>query len=133
MAITAIDHIAMTVANVEATVAWYERVLDAEPLYLDLWRRGEIPVVMLQVGEGRISIHPAAAPGEPTARVPTVGSADVCFRWRGPISGAIAVLADNGVAMEQGPVDRPASNGVFGQSIYFRDPDGNLLELLSID
>jgi catechol 2,3-dioxygenase-like lactoylglutathione lyase family enzyme len=133
MPIEGIDHVAITVADVETTVAWYERVLDAEPAYLDLWRQGKIPVVILQLGVTRLSVHDAARPGEPKAAVPTVGAADICFRWKGSLEGAQRQLAGAGVPIEEGPVGRPASNGIAGESIYFRDPDGNLIELLSID
>lgn len=132
MPVTGIDHIAITVADVERTIAWYQRVLDAEPLHLDLWRAGRIPVALLQVGASRLSVHDAAAPGTPGARLPTVGSVDLCLRWSGPISDAVARLDDQDVEIELGPVDRPASNGEAGRSVYFRDPDGNLLELLSV-
>ena len=133
MAVEGIDHLAITVADVEATVAWYARVLEAEPLYLDRWREGKIPVVLLQVGHHRLSVHEAAAPAKPGAAVPTVGSVDLCFRWSGPLADAQAHLATQGVAMVEGPVPRPAANGAPGESIYFRDPDGNLLEFLSVD
>ena len=93
MAVEGIDHLAITVADVEATVAWYARVLEAEPLYLDQWREGTIPVVLLQVGRHRLSVHEAAAPAKPGAAVPTVGSVDLCFRWSGPLADAQAHLA----------------------------------------
>ena len=133
MAVEGIDHLAITVADVEATVAWYARVLEAEPLHLDRWREGKIPVVLLQVGRHRLSVHAAAAPAEPHAGVPTVGSVDLCFRWSGPLADAQAHLVRQRVAIVEGPVPRPAANGELGESIYFRDPDGNLLEFLSVD
>jgi catechol 2,3-dioxygenase-like lactoylglutathione lyase family enzyme len=133
MAVEGIDHLAITVADVEATIAWYVRVLGAEALYLDRWREGTIPVVLLQVGHHRLSVHEAAAPAKPGAAVPTVGSVDLCLRWSGPLTDAQAHLDRQGVAIIEGPVARPAANGELGGSIYFRDPDGNLLELLSVD
>jgi len=133
MPVTGIDHLAITVADVERTVAWYQRVLGAEPLNLDDWRSGRRPVVLLQVGRERLSVHDAAAPASPHASVPTVGSVDLCFRWAGPLQAAQEHLAAQGVPVEVGPVPRPASSGEMGASVYFRDPDGNLLELLSID
>jgi catechol 2,3-dioxygenase-like lactoylglutathione lyase family enzyme len=127
------DHVAITVADVDATIAWYQRVLGAVPLHLDLWRAGRLPIALLQVGASRLSVHPAAAPAAPHADVPTPGSADLCFRFVGPVGDILAMLDAAGVEVVDGPVPRPASSGEPGSSVYFRDPDGNLLELLTID
>lgn len=127
-----IDHIALTVANVEATLEWYEQVLGAERLHYELFRTGAIPIALLQVGGARLSVHLASAPAAPHARVPTPGSADLCFRWRGPIESAVAAIESAGVEVIEGPVPRPANNGEMGQSVYCIDPDGNLVELLSL-
>jgi catechol 2,3-dioxygenase-like lactoylglutathione lyase family enzyme len=133
MPIRGLDHLALTVADVERTVDFYRRALGAELLYEELWRAGRIPVAILQIGASRLSLHPAARPARPHARVPSAGSADVCFRWDGPLDAAAAQLAAAGVAVEEGPVPRPAADGRPGASLYFRDPDGNLLELLSTE
>ncbi len=126
------DHVAITVADVDATVGWYRRVLGAEPLHWELWQSGKLPVALLQVGASRLSVHPAAAPAAPHAVAPTPGSADLCFRFQGPVTAVLALLERGGVAVEEGPVPRPAANGERGTSVYFRDPDGNLLELLTL-
>jgi len=133
MPVRGFDHVAITVADVNATLAFYSDVLDAEPLYVDLWREGKLPIALMQIGANRFSVHPAAKPAKPHARVPTPGSVDICFRWDGPIEDAAARLASKGVDVIEGPVPRPAADGANGQSVYFRDPDGNLLELLSTD
>ncbi len=133
MGVRGLDHVAITVEDVERTLAFYRRVLGAETHLEDLWREGKIPVVLLQVGASRISVHDAAGPASPHARVPSPGSEDVCFRWDGPIAGAAAHLEACDVEIVEGPVPRPAADGTAGQSVYFRDPDGNLLELLSTD
>ncbi len=129
--IRGLDHVAITVANVDRTLDFYRRVLGADVLYEDLWRAGKIPVVILQVGESRLSVHPAAAPVTPHAAAPTPGSADICFRFEAPLDEAIAQLKHEGVEIIEGPVSRPAADGSAGNSVYFRDPDENLLELLS--
>lgn len=133
MPIRSLDHVAITCADLEATLAFYKRVLGATTHYEEQWRAGTIPVVILQLGGCRMSLHSAAAPAKPHARVPTPGSEDVCFRFDGPIAEAVALLERHGVAIVEGPVPRPAADGTLGQSVYFRDPDGNLLELLSTD
>jgi catechol 2,3-dioxygenase-like lactoylglutathione lyase family enzyme len=133
MPVAGFDHVAITVADVDATLAWYQRVLDAELLHLDLWRAGKLPVALLQVGASRLSVHPAAAPAAPHAESPTPGSADLCFRFDGPVAEILGRLDGADVAVVEGPVSRPAANGEMGASVYFRDPDGNLLELLTLD
>jgi catechol 2,3-dioxygenase-like lactoylglutathione lyase family enzyme len=133
MPVEGYDHVAITVADVQSTIDFYARVLAAELCYADRWHSGEMPVAIIQLGGCRMSIHPAAAPAKPHALAPTPGSADLCFRWRGPIADAVAALEGNGVAIVEGPVGRPASNGERGQSVYFRDPDENLIELLTVD
>jgi catechol 2,3-dioxygenase-like lactoylglutathione lyase family enzyme len=132
MPVEGLDHVAITVADVEATVEWYERVLGAQPLLLDLWREGKVPVVLLQIGASRLSVHAAAAPAAPHANSPTVGANDICFRYGGPVSEVLRLLEKNGIDIVDGPVPRPASNGERGQSVYFRDPDENLIELLTL-
>jgi catechol 2,3-dioxygenase-like lactoylglutathione lyase family enzyme len=127
MGVVGLDHVAITVADVEATLDWYERALGAERLHHDLFVSGAIPIALLQVG-----VHPASAPAAPHALAPTPGSADLCFRWSGPIDDALAALAAAGVEVVEGPVPRPASNGEMGQSVYCRDPDDNLVELLTV-
>jgi catechol 2,3-dioxygenase-like lactoylglutathione lyase family enzyme len=133
MPVRGLDHVAITCADVEATLDFYTRVLGATTLFEAEWRAGKIPVVLLQVGASRMSIHDAASPAKPHADAPTPGSEDVCFRFDGPIAEAEAMLAAQGVEVIEGPVPRPAADGTLGQSVYFRDPDGNLLELLSTD
>ena len=133
MPISGFDHVAITVRDVDETVAWYERVLGAEPLYYDLWLAGKLPVALIQVGASRMSIHPAAEPAAPHAKTPTPGSADLCFRWDGPVESILAHLTAAMIPVVEGPVPRPAADGTQGTSVYFEDPDGNLLELLTID
>ncbi len=125
------DHYAITVADIEATMAFYRNVLGAEILWEKQFREGKTPVISMQLGANRMNVHQAKAPAAPHAHTPMPGSADLCFRWEGPIANAKAMLEKHGVAIVTGPAPRPASDGVWGLSVYFRDPDGNLLELLS--
>lgn len=133
MAVTGLDHVAITVDDIDVTIDFYRRVVGAEVLHEDLFRSGAIPIVILQVGASRLSVHPASAPAAPHARIPVPGSADLCFRWSGPLDLAVDHLTAEGVEVELGPEPRPAADGMLGASIYFRDPDGNLLEYLSTD
>ena len=129
--IQGLDHVAITARDIDDTLDFYQRVLDAELLYEELFRDGTIPIAILQVGASRLSVHPASGPASPHAAAPTPGSGDICFRWDGPLDMAIAHLEAEGVALVDGPVPRPAADGAMGESVYFRDPDGTLLELLS--
>lgn len=135
--IAGLDHLAITADDPEATMAFYRDVLGAEIIYEDEWRSGKFPIFMMQVGSNRINVHDEVRdrdlPKELVARVPTPGSGDFCFRWEGPIEDAVSLLETHGVAVTIGPVHRDASNGEMGTSVYFNDPDGNLLEFLTLD
>ena len=135
--IAGFDHLAITAADPEATMAFYREVLGAEVLDEDKWREGKRPIFSLQVGANRINVHDPVRdrklPPHLVAGKPVPGSEDFCFRWEGPIEEAIELLGRHGVAVIEGPAFRIASDGSKGQSVYFNDPDGNLLELLTID
>ncbi len=131
MSIAGFDHCAITVRDIQRTIDFYRGVLGCEILWEELWREGRLPIVSIRVGGNVINVHSADAPVAPHARPPTPGSADLCFRWDAPLEAAIELLGRGGVEIEEGPVRRPAADGQVGRSVYFRDPDGNLLELLS--
>jgi catechol 2,3-dioxygenase-like lactoylglutathione lyase family enzyme len=130
--ISGFDHLAITCNDVDESIAFYEQVLGAELLLVDLWRERKMPVAIMQIGANRLSLHQAASPAKPHAQAPMPGSVDLCFRWEGPITAAVEHLTAHDVAVIEGPVGRPASNGERGTSVYFRDLDGNLLELLTV-
>lgn len=122
MRITALDHLVLTVADPEATAAFYRRVLGMQRVVFGQGR------LALHFGAQKINLHPAAAPLAPHARNPTSGSADLCLRAAGSLEQSLAHLAACGVTVEEGPVVRTGALGTM-HSIYFRDPDGNLIEL----
>ena len=135
MPVRGIDHVAITVGDVERSVSFYEDLLGAEVLFLDRFRAGDFNVVTLVVGSNRINVHPSPprAPRQLVAKSPTPGSADICFRWDGPISEAIALLERQGLPVIDGSSMRPAADGTPAASVYTIDPDGNLLEFLTTD
>ena len=82
-------------------------------------------------GDRQLNVHgPGVQPAE-VARLPVQpGNSDLCFQWNGPIADAITHLKAHGVAIEQGPLERFGAKGP-GTSVYFRDPDGSLMEFMS--
>ena len=130
--VSGFDHVAITVADVDATIAWYERVLGAEPLHLDLWREGKLPIALLQVGASRLSVHPASAPAAPHADTPIPGSADLCFRFDGPVA---EILALPPTFLPRSLPLAPSFSSWASAGKAGRSPglDGNLLELLTLD
>lgn len=135
MPIRGIDHIAITVDDVERTVRFYRDVLGAEVLFLDEFRTSAFNVVSLIIGANRINVHPSPprAPIEVVARSPVPGSSDICFRWDGPIAEVVALLERHGLAVIDGSSPRPSADGTPATSVYTVDPDGNLLEFLTTD
>jgi catechol 2,3-dioxygenase-like lactoylglutathione lyase family enzyme len=122
MRVESLDHLVLTVADVEASAIFYGRVLGVQRVVFGAGR------VALQFGRQKINLHAAAAPLQPHALRPTPGSADLCFVSEVALSDWIAHLAASGVTLEAGPVARTGALGPM-TSIYFRDPDGNLLEI----
>ena len=122
MRIKRLDHLVLTVRDVEATVAFYARALGMQPVSFGAGRRA------LAFGQQKINLHPADAPLKPCAAHPTPGSADLCLITSTPISGVIAHLHSVGIAIEEGPVPRTGALGPI-TSVYFRDPDANLIEV----
>ena len=127
--IRGIDHVAITVADLDAICAFYERVLGArvEETYEI---GGRIAVKRVAFGQAILNIHQQGNGVDLVARQPTPGSVDICFRWHGGIDAARALLESRGVTVIEGPVARTSADGITGSSVYFRDPDGNLVELL---
>ena len=121
-----IDHLVLTVADVERTVAFYRDVLGCVPITFGEGRRA------LAFGDQRINLHPAGREFEPKAARPTPGSGDLCFATASPIADVVAGLESRGVAIELGPVPRAGAQGPM-TSVYLRDPDGNLLEIASYE
>jgi catechol 2,3-dioxygenase-like lactoylglutathione lyase family enzyme len=119
-----LDHCVIHVKDWERSNAFYRDVLRMEILQVGSgW--------VYRFGETQLNVHGPGVEPHPVARVPVpVGGSDLCFVWPGPIATAQAHLARHGVPVELGPVERRGARGV-GMSVYFRDPDGSLLELIS--
>ena len=125
MTIRSLDHLVLTVADVEATVAFYERI----GMRLERFDGNRLA---LRFGQQRIHLHAAGAEIEPHAQRPQPGSADLCFLLDGRLHDVERELREASVAIELGPVDRSGAVGSM-RSLYLRDPDGNLVELSEPD
>jgi catechol 2,3-dioxygenase-like lactoylglutathione lyase family enzyme len=117
-----LDHLVLTVADIDATVAFYTRVLGMEAVTFGAGRTA------LAFGRSKINLHRAGHEFEPKARRPTPGSADLCLIAVGPMEQVIEDLAAHGIPVEEGPVERTGATGPI-LSVYFRDPDQNLIEV----
>ena len=117
-----LDHLVLTVADIPRTVEFYQRVLGMEPQTFGAGR------VALRFGEQKINLHQAGRELEPKATLPTPGSADLCFLTETPLSELATQLTQCAVAIIEGPVARTGATGPI-LSLYFRDPDGNLIEV----
>ena len=121
MRIASLDHLVLTVADPDATVAFYERL----GMRREAFEGGR---VARRFGRQKINLHRAGAEIAPHARRPTPGSGDVCLLVEGPLDAVERELAAAGIAVELGPVERTGAQGPL-RSLYLRDPDGNLVEL----
>jgi catechol 2,3-dioxygenase-like lactoylglutathione lyase family enzyme len=116
-----LDHCVIAVSDRERSDAFYCDVLGAELI------EGKHS----RFGDNQLNVHGPGLDPQPVAREPVrPGNSDLCFEWDGPIDGALAHLAEHDVAVELGPVERGGARG-HGTSVYFRDPDGTLLEFIS--
>ncbi len=122
MRIDRLDHLVLTVADIDATVAFYEQVLGMRAVTFGDGRRA------LAFGTSKINLHQAGHEFEPKSARPTPGSADVCLIAADPLDQVCADLAAHGVTIEEGPVARTGATGPI-RSVYLRDPDGNLIEI----
>lgn len=122
MQVRALDHLVLTVADPEATADFYVRVLGMRRVVFGEGR------LALAFGDPKINLHRAGSEFELKALRPTPGSADLCFLLAGAIDGVAGELDALGVTVEDGPVERTGATGPL-LSIYFRDPDGNLVEV----
>jgi catechol 2,3-dioxygenase-like lactoylglutathione lyase family enzyme len=120
--ITELDHLVLTVRDLDATVRFYVEGLGMELREFDEARKA------LHFGSQKINLHLAGHEFEPKAVYPTPGSADLCFLTERPLDEISERLASLGYPIIEGPVPRTGATGPI-RSIYTRDPDDNLIEI----
>jgi catechol 2,3-dioxygenase-like lactoylglutathione lyase family enzyme len=118
------DHCVIAVSDWEVSSAFYRDVLRAEVV-----ERGA--GYAYRFGGQQLNVHGPGVQADPVAGDPVrPGNSDLCFNWHGPVEDAIEHLRSVGVPIELGPVERHGARGD-GTSVYFRDPDGSLLEFIT--
>lgn len=122
MRIRAIDHVVLTVRDLEQTLSFYERALGMTPMTFGDGR------IALAFGDQKLNLHEAGREFEPKAAAPTPGSLDLCLLTDTPLDEVTEHLAGVGVAIELGPVEKTGARRAL-RSLYLRDPDGNLIEI----
>jgi len=121
-----IDHIVLTVADIEATTRFYERALGFKR---ELFRGPDGTLrYALKFRSQKINLQDRDTQTPTKAQRPTFGSGDFCLLAAVPLDEVIAHLKSANIALEAGPVPRRGAVGAL-RSIYFRDPDGNLVEV----
>ncbi|UWR22752.1 VOC family protein [Sulfitobacter sp. S190] len=121
-----LDHLVLTVADIETTVAFYRDVLRMEPMQFQVADGSQRWA--LRFGDMKINLHKAGREFDPKAKRPLPGSADLCFLTQATLEAWLAHLDMCDVAVEEGPVPRSGATGPI-TSIYLRDPNGNLIEI----
>ena len=124
--IYALDHLVLTVADIDRTCTFYRTVLGFEIVSFGEGRKA------MTFGTQKINLHRAGHEFEPKARRPTPGSADLCLLTSAAMDVVIARLSDANVPIEEGPVARTGAEGPI-TSVYIRDPDQNLIEIARYD
>jgi len=122
MKVDALDHLVLTVKDIDASIEFYSKVLGMGVVTFSGNRKA------LSFGKQKINLHQFGNEFKPKADKPTPGSADLCFLTSVSLSEVAAHLDSSGVSIIEGPVERTGAQGLI-MSLYFRDPDLNLIEV----
>lgn len=126
---TSLDHLVLTVQDLEATVKFYKDVLGMNHTSFTPANDPSITRHALKFGTQKINLHQSGKEFEPKARHVQVGSSDLCFLVEDNVDGVLKRIKEKGIAVLEGGqvVERTGAQGKL-RSIYVRDPDGNLIE-----
>jgi catechol 2,3-dioxygenase-like lactoylglutathione lyase family enzyme len=123
--VVGLDHVVIAVSDWGRSNAFYRDVVGADVIGLE-----DPPRWRYRFGDQQLNVHGPGMDPHPVARIPAEpGMADLCFVWSGTADEVVAHLERHGVDVEDGPVPRNGTQGA-GESVYFRDPDGSLLEFI---
>ena len=120
-----LDHCVIAVSDWRRSNEFYEQVLGAEIVQRDE-HFGHY-----RFGQWQLNVHGPGFVGLNARKPVEPGNSDVCFVWPGPIEEAVEHLVQSGVEIEAGPLEGESGAGGTGKHVYFRDPDGSLLEFVS--
>jgi len=120
-----LDHLVITASDLQVTIDFYTKVLGMEHVAF-----GD-NLHAIHFGDQKFNIHDASTDVSPKAKNIVPGAADFCLISETPVSQVIQHLQDCGITVEQGPVMRSGAAGTL-ESVYFRDPDGNLVEVSNV-
>ncbi len=125
-AVTSLDHLVLTVADVDRSIAFYTRILG---MTAEAFQPADGSTRWaLKFGNQKINLHPAVSPFAPHAKAPTTGSADLCFLSETQLSVWRTHFDKHEIKVLEGPIARTGAAGPIA-SLYINDPDGNLIEV----
>ncbi|MHA8110225.1 VOC family protein [Lactobacillaceae bacterium Melli_B4] len=122
MIVKNMDHFVLTVHNIDVSVSFYQNVLGMQV------QTKKEHFAAMRFSNMKINFHQISHEREPKAELPTPGSGDLCFITEMDITDVINELTQKGVEIEEGPIDKHGALGPI-KSVYFRDPDMNLVEV----
>ncbi|HEY4091644.1 MAG TPA: VOC family protein [Luteibacter sp.] len=122
MHIDRLDHLVLTVADIDSTVGFYTRTLGFNVVTFGEGRKA------LTFGRQKFNLHQRGKEFKPKAKSPTPGAIDLCLITTTPLQDVVDELRELGVSIEEGPIDRTGATGPI-RSVYIRDPDANLIEI----
>ncbi len=125
MQISHLDHLVLTVSDIEKSIHFYTHILGMEEIHFGDQR------VALSFGNQKINLHQTDTPTSPKATHPTIGSTDLCLIVDTPLKTVIQELEEKDIPVAKGIAERTGATGKL-QSLYIYDPDGNLVELANM-
>jgi len=130
--VSGFDHIAFPVSDLAKATEFYDRLFGAQ-LRSEYRVDDEVLIRRIAIGKAVLSLHRSGNGIALVAKSAAIGCADFCLSWDGTIEEAAALLRERDVEVVHGPLALRTAAGRPAHSIYFRDPDGNLVEIMAED